>query len=183
MLAQWVLALVTSASLAQARVIEGVNFNDHLDLGGTHLVLNGAGLRVKRKLGINWRVYVAGLYLPAISKDATAIIDSVQPAVIDMVFLRSVDKEKMQEAFREGFEKNCGTTCDQSRNAFAQFSSFLVEVKDKSRLKITFEKDGVVVEPGGRIASTEFRRILMAIFLGPQPPTEELKKGLLGLGS
>ena len=43
--------------------IEKIDFADTVQQKGQQLILNGVALRTKRKLGINFRVYVAGLYV------------------------------------------------------------------------------------------------------------------------
>src|SRR4029079_11999809 len=105
------LSLVFSLS-AGAREIEKVNFANQLDVAGKKLVLNGGGLRVKRRFGMNFDVYVAGLYLTAKSDKAEAIIASTEPKALRLVFLRSLDKGTLDEAFEEGFNKNCKPDCE-----------------------------------------------------------------------
>src|SRR5690242_5753914 len=73
-------------SAAGAKEVEKVKFDDEMALGAQKLALNGAGLRTKRKLGINWRVYVAGLYLGKKSDDAKAILASDEPKYLRLVF-------------------------------------------------------------------------------------------------
>ena len=51
-------------------------------------------------------MYAGGLYLAQPSKDAGAVVAADAPKRVRMVFLRSVDKAKILEAYREGFEKN-----------------------------------------------------------------------------
>ena len=175
-----------TTSLAQARQIEGVNFPDETQVNGTKLVLNGAGLRTKRKFGMNWRVYVAGLYLPSKTQDAAAIVSSANEKMLELIFLRSVDKDTLREAWSEGFEKNCKSDCEAARGALKSFNELMVDVQEKSRLRLTFEKDAVSVEvegktvSRGKIPGEAFRRAVLAIFIGDEPPTPDLKKGLLG---
>jgi len=170
-----------------AKQIEKVDFPEELALGTQKLVLNGAGLRTKKKLGMNFKVYVAGLYLTAKNGDANAIIASPANKVLELVFLRSIDRETLQEAWQEGFDKNCKTDCESAKDAFKAFNDTMTDVKENSRLKMTFDKDGVAVEvlngktpKKAQVIGESFKKALLAIFIGENPPTPELRDGLLG---
>lgn len=170
-----------------AKQIEKVDYPEEISLGNQKLVLNGAGLRTKKKLGMNFKVYVAGLYLVAKSADASAIIASPANKVLELNFLRSIDKETLQEAWQEGFSKNCKSDCESAKDAFKAFNDTMIDVKENYKLKMTFDKEGTTVEiKGGKdskkaqIIGDSVKRALLAIFIGDQPPTPELKSGLLG---
>lgn len=98
---------------------------------------------------MNFKVYVAGLYLPAKSADAEAVIASPGNKVLELVFLRSVDRETIQEAWQEGFDKNCKAECESAKDSFKAFNETMVDVSENSRLKMTFDKDGVAVDIKG----------------------------------
>lgn len=180
------LALSVMVAGVSAREIEKVNFADQLDVAGKKLILNGAGLRVKRKLGMNFDVYVAGLYTVAKSDKSTELIASGEPKLLRLVFLRSLDKGTLREAWDEGYKKNCKADCSAGQDQLKAFNDLMVDVKDKSELNIQFDQDSVNVEAkgkeskSGKISGEPFRRALLAVFIGDEPPTEDLKKGLLG---
>lgn len=180
------LITLTFAGSVHAATIEGVDFPDEITQGTTKLVLNGVGLRTKRKLGMNFRVYVAALYAAKKSTEAQPLIDSPETKVLELSFLRSIDKDTLQEAWKEGFEKNCKTDCEKAKAQLNEFNALMTDVKDKSRIKVTFEKDTVSVDVTGKITSSgkvtgeAFRKAMLAVFIGDQPATEDLKKGLLG---
>lgn len=183
-----ILLLCVWTMFSQAREIEKVDFADKVSLGTQQLTLNGVGLRTKKKLGMNFKVYVAALYLPAPNKDAKAIVAGSGNKVLELVFLRSVDRETLQEAWQEGFDKNCGSHCENARDQLKAFNDSMVDVKENSRLKITFDKDGVTLELKGaklnknaQIVGLPFHQALLSIFIGDHPPTTMLKDGLLGL--
>jgi hypothetical protein len=170
-----------------AKQIEKVDYPEEIILGNQKLALNGVGLRSKKKLGMNFKVYVAGLYLAAKSSDAAAVIASPANKILELSFLRSIDKETLQEAWQEGFSKNCKSDCDSAKDAFKAFNDTMIDVKENYKLKITFDKDGATVEiKGGKdnkkaqIVGDAIKRALLSIFIGEQPPTAELKAGLLG---
>jgi len=169
-----------------AKEIEKIDFPEQLDLGAKKMVLNGAGLRLKRKFGMDFRVYVAGLYLTGKNSDAKAVIASDDPKIIRMVFLRSLDKDTLQEGMDEGFKKNCKKDCDAMKSQLKAFDDLLTSVKEKHELKMQFDKDSVSVElkgkesHSGKVEGANFSKTLLAVFIGDDPPTEDFKKGLLG---
>lgn len=181
-----IVALCVWTSVGSAATIEKIEFKDEQLVGTQKYVLNGTGLRIKKKLGMKFKVYVAGLWLAAKSKDAAEIVKSPGPKILELVFLREIDRETLQEAWEEGFKKNCGEDCAASKEQLKAFNNLMVDVQDGSRLKMTFDKDGVNVEmkasksTSALIDGEPFRRALLSIFLGKEPPTPELKTGLLG---
>lgn len=182
-----IFAAMMMGAPAWAAKIEDKEFPDTLSITKKNLVLNGVGLRTKKKLGMNFRVYVGGLYVAAKSTEAAKHLEPGDK-VLELIFLRSLDKGTLQEAWSEGFPKNCQMECEAGAETLKQFNDLMVDVKEDSRLKMTFDKDGVSVEltgktenKSGRINSAAFAKNIMAVFIGPQPPTEQLKKGLLGL--
>lgn len=182
----WCVAGLIAVS-AHAKEIEKVSFSDSTTAAGQELQLNGVGLRTKRKLGMDFRVYVAGLYLKTKSTDAATIVGSDEAKVLELVFLRSVDADTLREAWQEGYDKNCKAGCDTSKAQLKQFKDAMADVGDGSKLKMIFDKDSVTVEGQGKKAAMNakiiggaFSRNLLAIFIGDTPPTEVLKKGLLG---
>jgi len=184
---RWILAICCFSALQlSAKEVEKINFADQLDLGAQKLVLNGAGLRTKRKLGMNFRVYVGGLYTVKKSSDAKALIASEDPKVIRMVFLRSLDRDTLQEAMEEGFKKNCKLACETMASALKSYNELMVKVKENDELKIQFDKDSVTVEikgketHSGKIEGANFSKNLLAVYIGDEPPTEEFKNALLG---
>ena len=102
------LAIVTPALAGE---VAGVTLPDTATVEGKTLKLNGMGLRTK----VVFKVYVAGLYLEAKSKDGAAVIAADAPRVMRMQFVRDVGKEKLVEGFKEGFEANAKviTTSDE----------------------------------------------------------------------
>lgn len=170
-----------------AKQVEGIDLPNEVTVGTQKLYLNGAGLRVKRKFGLNFKVYIGGLYLAGKSQDAKAIINAPEAKVLELVFLRGIDAATLREAWTEGFEKNCQPNCDLARAGFEQFNSLMVDVQENSRLKLTFGAAEVAVEvrgkssSSGKVTGEAVRKALLSIFIGDQPPTEDLKKALLGI--
>jgi hypothetical protein len=168
-----------------AATIESREFPETMTVNKKKLVLNGVALRTKKKMGMYFKVYVAGLYVTEKSKEAEKLI-APGDKVLEMVFLRAVDKEALTEAFDDHFAKNCRAKCDSEAASFKKFNELMVDQKDSGRMKLIFDKAGVTVEStgreskSGRIEGAAFAENLMAVFIGKDPPTEEVKKGLLG---
>lgn len=175
-----ILGLVLSFNSASAATIEKVDFKDSLTQEGTDLVLNGVGLRTKTKLGIDFRVYVAGLYLKTKTKDAEKVIGDGETKLIEMAFLRSLDRKQLVEAWTEQLTQNCRVECDKLKTQMQPFLDSIDSVKDGVRSRLLFDKKGLSSN-GKRIDDPALATNVLAVFFGAHPPTEQLKKGLLGL--
>jgi hypothetical protein len=182
-----VVSLSIWSSLSLAKKVEGVEIADQHVVGTANLALNGVGVRIKRKLGIGFRVYVGALYLAGKTSDEKLILTSAEPKILELTFLRSVDADTLRDAWKEGFEKNCGSVCEKAKPNLKSFNDLMIPVKEGSRITMVFTDDGVNVTATGKetksamIPGQEFKTALLSIFIGPNPPTPELKKGLLGL--
>jgi hypothetical protein len=175
-----ILAASTLHTAALARELEGATLADTLKAGEKTLKLNGLGLRKKAM----FKVYVGGLYLESPSKDAGAILASDQAKAIRMYFLRDLKKGQLVEAFQEGFDSNAKDKAEQ-KAAFDKMLALVPDVKEGSTLTFTYlpgkgtmlqvaDKDLGVFEGKG------FADAVFSIWLGPKPPSEDLKKGMLG---
>ncbi len=178
-----VLVMLTASTLqtvALARELEGATLADTVKTGEKTLKLNGLGLRKKAM----FKVYVGGLYLESPSKDANAILASDQAKAIRLYFLRDLTKAQLVEAFQEGFEANAKDKAAQ-KAAFDRMLALVPDVKTGSTLTFTYlpgrgttlqvaDKDLGVFEGKG------FADAVFSIWLGSKPPSEDLKKGMLG---
>ena len=185
MLAALVLATALSAGApdrAKAAVCAGINLPDNIERDGT-LVLNGMGLRLATLL--NFKVYVAGLYVPEFQSDAEAIIQNDQQRVLVMVFLRNVSQRLMSKAIAEAIEINSAQrNMGPIREKLDTIPEILPEVKKGQALIFDYAPGfgTAVMLDGETIAEVEgddFASALMTLWIGV-PPNEELKEGLLG---
>jgi hypothetical protein len=173
-------ALLALAPLARAGELAGVKMPDTMDAGGKTLKLNGMGLRKKAI----FKVYVGGLYLETPSKDASVATADVAKSM-RMQFVRSVGKDKIVEGFREGFEANAKDKAAAQKANVDKLLAALPDVKDGDVVTYTYVPGkGTTVMHGDKelvaIEGKEFGDALFLVWLGPHPPTEDLKKGLLG---
>jgi len=170
----------TPGTVAVAAELSGVTLPDTLKVGEKTLKLNGLGLRKKAV----FKVYVGGLYLESPSKDAGAILMADQGKALRMHFLRDLTKAQLVEAFQEGFEGNVKDQTPQ-KAAFDRMLALVPDVKEGSTLTFAYlPGKGTTLSAGskdlGIFEGKGFADAVFAIWLGPKPPSEDLKKGLLG---
>jgi len=147
------------------------------------LVLNGLGVREATVFNVD--VYVAGLYLPQRSSDPATILRPDEAKVLQMVFVHDVTRDQMNKAFREGFEKNAGTSPLGLSPRIDQLIGYMADLKKGDTLVFTaLPGAGVEVRANGQlkgtIAGDDFAQAFFRIWLGPHPPNAGLKEGLLG---
>ncbi len=183
-MAKLVAALVSLAAAVpvHARQVAGVEFPDTIAVGGKELRLNGAGVR--KKLFV--QVYAGALYLAEPSSDPGAVVAADAPKRVRMVFLRKVDKKKIMETYREGFENNSGGPA--LADLLAKLDRIAPAIGDMRRggeMFVTYEpgKGTTVAAAGGGSVTVEGKDFADAMFrnwLGPSPADADLKKAFLG---
>jgi hypothetical protein len=181
--ASMLLCAVGLALPAFAGQLAGVTLPDQVEVNGRSLVLNGLGLREATVLMVD--VYVAGLYLETKTSEPASILAANQTKQLVMRFVRSVGKEKLAEAWTEGFDKNAGDQRASLDAGLATLNGAMTDVKKEDRITLTYVPDvGVTVSVKGKDAAVipgdDFQRVLFSIWLGPNPPNVSLREGLLG---
>ena len=174
--------VVLAAPVLGAECI-GVQVPDSVKAGDAELVLNGLGLRKATFLKV--KVYVAGLYLPQKSGDAGKILGADQPWQLSLHFVHDVDASEIRDAFDEGFKKAAGDKLDALSKRIDTLNAQMVDFKEGQHLSYAYEPaKGTIVDAngksGGAIEGADFAAALLKISIGPEPPNEELKSGLLG---
>lgn len=166
---------------AHSATLAGVTFADQATVSGKPVLLNGLGVRSATMLKV--KVYVIALYLESKSGDPQAIIDSKGNKRIAMHFVHDVSAEKLRGGWTEGFEENAKDLAG-VKGEIAKFNASMRDVKSGDRIVLDFSNDNVDVlindSRVDSIAGAEFQRALLSIWLGPKPPNEELKEGILG---
>lgn len=177
-----VLCVLCLCELAGAGQLSGVILPDTIKVDDTTLLLNGMGQRKKMWV----EVYVAGLYLPARSTDAGQILDGDAPWRLVMHFLhKKVDKDKLDGAWRDGFKNNSPDLLTTHAKEIERFLACFPDMFKGQDVVLTFFPEaGLHVDVAGEskdtFVSAAFARGVLAIWLGTQPPSADLKKGLLG---
>jgi len=172
-----------SAAPIVAGTLAGVTLPDSMEVNGQQVVLNGMALRKK----VIFKVYVAGLYLPAKEKDSDKILAADGPRCTVMHFLRSVDAGKINEAWFDGLKANTPDYTPELKKQFDVLASLMEDMKSGEKLVFTYRPgSGTEVKVKGKIKGTlgdkAFADALFSCWIGKKPgPGEGFKKGLLGL--
>ncbi|MBX9766495.1 MAG: chalcone isomerase family protein, partial [Bdellovibrionales bacterium] len=79
---------------------------------------------------------------------------------------------------------NCGGNCGDYSSNLSTLKSWMPDMREKQVLGFSFFPDRLEVdikgEKKGEIKDALFASNVLRIFLGPNPPNEKLKTGLLG---
>ena len=169
---------------ASALEMEGVQVPESVvQDNGTRLVLNGAGIRSK----FIFDIYIAQLYLKAKASDAPAVLAADAGRRMTMHFLYSeVEKEKLVDAWNEGFEGN-GTKeqLTAMKGDIDRFNAMFDTVKEGDQIVLDYipGKGTTVLIRGeikGMIPGKAFNDLLLSIWIGEEPVTDDLRDELLG---
>jgi len=178
--------LLAGAAAASTVDVSGVKFEDPVDLRGTKVPLNGAGVRYKAV----FKVYAAGLYLTKKANTPEEALAATGPKRISITMLREIDSSELGKLFSRGIEDNMDK---------AAFSKLIPGVMRMSQIFSDYKKlnpgDNFMIEwvPGtGTIITVmgkpqgepfkepEFFNALLRIWLGPNPADWKLKDAMLG---
>ena len=171
-------------AVAQATLVEGINFAPTHSIEEQALVLNGVGIR--KATIFNIKVYVAGLYLLEKSSDARSFLSDGKPKWLTMNFVRSVGKSDLTKAWDEGFVAAVPT--DKLPNLQAdrtQLNAWMEDLNSGDVMNFTFTAEGSVEveikgQVKGKIQNAEFAKSLLSVwFINPRD--KGLSQGLLGL--
>lgn len=184
LLAAGALALPLLASgQAVASEVAGVKVEEKVQLNGSELLLNGAGLRTR----FMFKVYVASLYLPRKTGSSAEVFEAPTRR-ISMQMLRDVDADSMFGALRDGLRDNL----DEAKLAalqpqIGQFEAVMRRVgnaRSGDRITLDFFADNVAVsyngDARGSVGGGGFANALLRVWLGDKPVDGGLKKALLG---
>jgi len=166
-----------------AGTLKGVTLPDTLTIDDQTLVLNGMALRKK----VIFKVYVAGLYLPAKEKNSETILAADQIRCTVMHFLRSVNADKITEAWYDGLQANTPNHSPELKKQFDTLATLMEDLKDGDKLVFTYRPGmGTEVKVKGKIKGTlgdkAFADALFSCWIGKKPgPGEGFKKDLLGI--
>ena len=180
-------ALMLSAGILAAPVeVSGIKLADPVELAGSRLQLNGAGIRYKAV----FKVYVAALYLE--KKAATPEEAFAAPGAkrIGITLLREIDSNELGKSFTKAFEENAPKT-EMSRLIPGLLKMGQVFSDQKKMLAgESFAIDwipgtGTVISVKGKpqgepIKEVEFYNAMLRIWLGAKPADWKLKDELLG---
>jgi hypothetical protein len=174
---------------AHALEVAGVKIEDKTRVGGSELVLNGAGVRTR----VVFKVYVGALYVPDKTSDAAKILASAGAKRVSMTLLRDLTAEQLVDALNDGIRANHGEAevakLKPRMDALAGTMRAIGKAPEKTVVTLDYVPDSgtrVTVngaEKGDPIAGEDFYTALLRIWLGDKPVDESLKKAMLGQGS
>jgi Chalcone isomerase-like len=177
-------ALAFSFSAVAATVdVGGAKIEDAVDLQGSKLQLNGAGVRYKA-------VYAAGLYVGKKVSTAEEFLAAPGSKRLSVTMLREIDSNEMGKSLTKGFEDNT------SKNEMSKLIPGLIRMgqifSDQKKLlageNFTIDSipgTGMIITIKGKVQGEpfkepEFYAAMMRIWLGPNPGDAKLKDALLG---
>ena len=180
-------ALVAALGASAAQIdLAGVKIEDNLDLGGSKLQLNGAGIRFKAV----FKVYTASLYLGKKASTMEEVLAGPGPKRMAITMLRDIDANELGKLFTRGVEDNS------PKSEMVQLIPGLLRMSqvfsEQKNLKAgdTFTIDWVPgkgtliavkgVQQGEPIKEQAFFNALLRIWLGSSPADYKLKEALLG---
>lgn len=181
------LAGLLAAGAAAATVeVGGVKLEDQIDMRGSKLVLNGAGVRFKAV----FKVYTAGLYLGKKAATPEEVLAAPGAKRLQITMLREIDSNELGKLFTRGVQDNAPKT------EMSKLIPGLIKMgqifSDQKKLVAgdVFTIDWVPgtgtvitvkgVPQGEPFKEPEFFNALMRIWLGPVPADWKLKDALLG---
>jgi len=185
-LTTFALASIT-ASAAQIDVA-GVKLDDAIDVHGSKLQLNGAGVRYKAV----FKVYTAGLYLGKKAATPEEVLATPGAKRVTITMLRDIDSNELGKLFTRGVEDNSPKNeMSQLIPGLLRMSGIFSEQK-QLRTGENFTIDwvpgtGTIISVKGApqgepIKEQAFFNALVRIWLGPSPADWKLKDALLGKG-
>lgn len=178
------LGLVTL--VAQAREVEGVKYDEAIDVAGSKLQLNGAGTRYKAV----FKVYTAGLYLGKKAATPAEVLAVPGAKRITLTMVRDVNAEELGRLFIKGIKAN--TPNDEYGRILASVMRMSQIFYDYRVIKVgeIINMDwvpgtGTVItirntSVGAPFPEPEYYHALLRIWLGPDPADWQLKDALLG---
>lgn len=179
----WIMVLLISCAVPRAWSAEkkGVKMPDQISDQGHTLVLNGLGVRKVTIVS----VYVAGLYLEQLTHNPDEIVTSRASKRLVLHFVMNVSQGQIRDAWSSGFAKNCTTDCGAFSGEVQTLNSWMTDMKNGDEMVFGLTGDAVTVSVKGALKGTITKDGLpqrfMTLFLGPKPPNQGLKDGLLGL--
>jgi hypothetical protein len=175
------LALIALCSLnAFALTVDGITFDDKVNVAGKDLVLNGVGIRKATFLKI--KVYYGGLYITKKTTDAASFLSTPDPKQIVMHFVRDVEAKDIVKTFKEGLQNANGAETAALMPTMDKLAAQISNIAKNDRMILTFANDGVTLNLKGKsfdkLTDSKFSQGLLKIWF-INPADENLSNGLL----
>lgn len=170
---------------AAAATCAGITMPDRVVIDERPMVLNGMGLRLATIF--KFKVYVGSLYLEEPQSDPRSVLETDQPRILTMYFLRNVSGQEIKDALQESLSLNLaylGERADELTSKMDLLNQMLRDIKKGQQyifdylpgVGTTVSLDGVELVT---IEGSDFASALFSLWLN-NTPNEELRVGLLG---
>jgi hypothetical protein len=177
------------AHAAEPITRENQTFPASATVAGTPLQLNGVGLRA----ALIYKVYLAGLYLPAKAATGPAVLAETGAKRLQVRMLMDGPSDEFAKAFTGGIAKR--TPPDQvaaMSERIARFDRTLRSVGNVRKgdvVNLDYVPDaGLTMTVNGKpygepVPGADLYAALLQIFVGDRPVDAKMKAGMLGLAS
>jgi hypothetical protein len=159
-----------------------VAFSEKLTIKGSELLLNGKGSRKATLFAI--KVYDAAFYNPTPAKTEEQVLASAFPKSLHIRYVRDFDLEKTKEAWKYQFKESALIPENEYIDGLQKLISFQKPIQEGTLHRFDIQKEKVTFyineDAQGEISGEGFQKALLNVFFSKNPPTKELKKGLLG---
>lgn len=178
-------ALMLTPAAAQASVLEGQRFDPTVQLGDRTLRLNGLGLR-----GVAWvKAFVAGLYLPAATRDPAAALAMPGPKRLQLKVMLEAPAAELSKSLNRRVKRHEPAAVQQ--RLAARLTRLTADIDALGTLKpgdvieLDYVPDqGVSLRRNGKVVGTpqageDLYRAVLKVFIGDNPIDQRMKDGLM----
>ncbi len=133
-------------------------------------------------LGFN--LYRGALYVERTSTNAEELLQADQTTLVYLHFVRKLSQSQLQDAFRASVHYQVGENSEWEPQ-LQTLLGWMVDVQKGDAMAFVIDDEQHLIgylngQPMGKIQSSEFGKLFLRLYLGNKPPTEALKKGMLG---
>ena len=156
-------------------------FPERISAVGKELSLNGVGTRTATLFAI--KVYHAAFYADRSIASLSDALSAPNPKRLEIRYVRDFDLKETQNAWRFQFRESAGLPEDALAKEVEAVVVLQKPIKNGDIQRFDFEEGKTSFLIGdvkqGEITGTAFQNALLTIFFGPNPPTQDLRKGLI----
>lgn len=154
-----------------------------ITVNGKPLKLNGSGVRKKSIFRI--QVYIAGLYVESINRDAKKLLATDSARRIELLMTHSAPKKRIVAELSDGIHDGSPDKVTQLAHRLETFLASVGDVDEGQHLSITYVpgQGTTLTTPHASspaIPGKDFADAVLAAWIGESPLDEALKKSLLG---
>ncbi len=169
-----------SFAVSHSASASDLSFPNECEVAGSKIKLHGTGTRKATLFAI--KVYHAAYYSSKNTPSLEDVLKDSGPKRLDIKYLRDFGLDDTNEAWNYQFKESSGFELKTIRTELDQLISYQKAIKEGDTQRFEFHSDRVVFfingEKRGEIVGKNFQAALLTIFFGPNPPTQELQKGL-----